>query len=553
MATRRGRTREQNSSSPSLDSSVSEDTLLDEKYGNQFSRNIWCPKPYTIFKLLLSTRFCSAFLSNISDCDETFNYWEPTHYLLYGTGFQTWEYSPQFAIRSYGYILLNALPGFVQVYLLKANKVLVFYFLRFVLSIVCAASESYFYRQYNFCCYSGIIKQFGSNVARLAAVFMVFSTGMFISAAAFLPSSFSMYMVLLSYGGWFAGHYPVAIVCTAAGSLIGWPFSAVLGAPIAWDVVIRQRRIGYFIEWCVISLIAIMGPLVYVDSHYYGKVVITPFNIVMYNVFGKGGPELYGVEPWTFYFVNGLLNFNIVFVLALLVLPVWVSIKKCADASLPIKLFQYGKAQCSDGAGFVKLVVNEKHERKFPTSSLPVWLPIVGMYIWIAIFFTRPHKEERFLYPIYPLFVLFGALSVSEVQKLYHHLFTRTTKQHFSESSTWLAIVISVVYVLLSLSRSSALFYGYHAPLDLYLEFNHMTDSIDTYVSPKQKQINVCVGKEWHRFPGSFFLPSDRWRLQFIESDFRAQLPKPYGPGGNATYVIPTDMNDRNEEERSRY
>ncbi|KAK3741393.1 hypothetical protein QZH41_004779, partial [Actinostola sp. cb2023] len=43
------------------------------------------------------------------------------------------------------------------------------------------------------------------------------------------------------------------------------------------------------------------------------------------------------------------------------------------------------------------------------------------------------------------------------------------------------------------------------------------------------------------------------WRLQFIESDFRAQLPKPYGPGGNATYVIPTDMNDRNEEERSRY
>jgi alpha-1,2-mannosyltransferase len=25
----------------------------------------------------------------ITDCDETFNYWEPTHYTLYGWGFQT--------------------------------------------------------------------------------------------------------------------------------------------------------------------------------------------------------------------------------------------------------------------------------------------------------------------------------------------------------------------------------------------------------------------------------------------------------------------------------
>ena len=44
---------------------------------SQPDKSVWCPRPYTIFKLLLSARFCSAFLSNISDCDETFNYWEP--------------------------------------------------------------------------------------------------------------------------------------------------------------------------------------------------------------------------------------------------------------------------------------------------------------------------------------------------------------------------------------------------------------------------------------------------------------------------------------------
>ena len=66
--------------------------------------------------------------SGISDCDETFNYWEPLHYLIYGNffflsknlnfcqifffkflgkGFQTWEYDPQYGLRSYFYILLH--------------------------------------------------------------------------------------------------------------------------------------------------------------------------------------------------------------------------------------------------------------------------------------------------------------------------------------------------------------------------------------------------------------------------------------------------------------
>jgi alpha-1,2-mannosyltransferase len=45
---------------------------------------------------------------------------------------------------------------------------------------------------------------------------------------------------------------------------------------------------------------------------------------VFYNVINrsKGGSELYGVEPWTYYFMNGFLNFNLLLPLALLSLPV---------------------------------------------------------------------------------------------------------------------------------------------------------------------------------------------------------------------------------------
>ena len=39
--------------------------------------NEWSPAPYSAFKLILSARFAAALWTSISDCDETYNYWEP--------------------------------------------------------------------------------------------------------------------------------------------------------------------------------------------------------------------------------------------------------------------------------------------------------------------------------------------------------------------------------------------------------------------------------------------------------------------------------------------
>jgi alpha-1,2-mannosyltransferase len=51
-----------------------------------------------------------------------FNFWEPLHYLHRGYGFQTWETSPVYAIRSYAYIVLHLLPAKITV-LLGPEKV----------------------------------------------------------------------------------------------------------------------------------------------------------------------------------------------------------------------------------------------------------------------------------------------------------------------------------------------------------------------------------------------------------------------------------------------
>ncbi|XP_036076395.1 alpha-1,2-mannosyltransferase ALG9 isoform X3 [Rousettus aegyptiacus] len=471
----------------------------------EFSGNkagqVWAPEGSTAFKCLLSARLCAALLSNISDCDETFNYWEPTHYLIYGKGFQTWEYSPVYAIRSYVYLLLHAWPAAFHARILQTNKILVFYFLRCLLAFVSCVCELYFYK--------AVCKKFGLHVSRMMLAFLVLSTGMFCSSSAFLPSSFCMYTTLIGMTGWYMDKTSIAVLGVAAGAILGWPFSVALG----WKS---------FFHWSLVALILFLVPVVVIDSYYYGKLVIAPLNIVLYNVFTPHGPDLYGTEPWYFYLINGFLNFNVVFALALLVLPL---------TSLMEYLLQRFHVQ------------NLGH---------PYWLTLAPMYIWLIIFFIQPHKEERFLFPVYPLICLCGAVALSALQKCYHFVFQRYRLEHYTVTSNWLVLGTLFLFGLLSFSRSVALFRGYHGPLDLYPEFYRIATDPSIHTVPEGRPVNVCVGKEWYRFPSSFFLP-DNWQLQFIPSEFRGQLPKPFAEGPLATRIVPADMNDQNLEEPSRY
>jgi hypothetical protein len=97
------------------------------------------------FLLLLAVRSVSAYYNQIWDCDETYNYWEPLHFVLFGNGHQTWEYSPAFALRSYLYIYLHALPVWPLVQFVS-SKITLFYTLRFVFALVSSYMESYLYK-----------------------------------------------------------------------------------------------------------------------------------------------------------------------------------------------------------------------------------------------------------------------------------------------------------------------------------------------------------------------------------------------------------------------
>ena len=208
---------------------------------------------------LLPLRILSALYTPIQDCDETYNYWEPTHFLLHGHGMQTWEYSPTYALRSYLYLGLHALAIKVgqwtgAVDLEGGGKVGEFYFLRIVLACVCALCESYFVW--------AIASRMRRSVAVTTAALLACSAGMFHASIAFIPSSFTMYAVMLSLASWMRSDYPLAVLCTGVSALIGWPFAGLVAVPLALDVGWRYlTRLHLPILWSILTLAVCLIPL----------------------------------------------------------------------------------------------------------------------------------------------------------------------------------------------------------------------------------------------------------------------------------------------------
>ena len=454
---------------------------------------------YTSLLLLLSSlRILSSYFNIINDCDETFNYWEPLHYVLFSQGLQTWEYSPVYAIRSYLYIALHAIPLYPLRY--YVSKIALFYLLRLCLAVFSIFVEICFIRS--------VRKRFGTSLSHTLTFILAVNTGMFISTTAFLPSSFALQFVTLAYAAWWSNRLKISVLCIAISALVGWPFSAALGLPIAVDILFYRRKFSLFALTSAVSLFFIGSALVSVDSYYFGRLVFAPLNIILYNIFSKSGPSLYGTEPVSYYLMNLFLNFNIAFLFALLYIPV---------------------------IALTYLLRTKKISVVVKNSNILLFA-FTGPCIWLLIFFSQPHKEERFLFPIYPLLCLYSSVVIHYLANVFRN--TRV-RQLITACSL-------ITYSLLSFSRVSTLITGYRAPILLYSQIHSSFTDLHVYNSSSV----LCVGREWYRFPSNFFLPSDKIKLGFLKSEFRGQLPQNYDVDSRR---IPVHMNDMNLEETTSY
>ncbi|SMR56096.1 unnamed protein product [Zymoseptoria tritici ST99CH_3D1] len=479
------------------------------------------------FYILFTSHLVAAIFSPIQDCDEVFNYWEPTHYLNHGHGFQTWEYSPDYAIRSWTYAGLHAIVTPLVKFLpaLASPKVAEFYLLRGTLAFVCAVCESRLF--------SKISVALNPRIAIFYLLITVTAPGMYHASAAYLPSSFAMYFVTLgiaAFMDWRGGlRTAQGIFCFGAGACLGWPFAAAMSAPFLLEELLlawlssREGLIELF--WRVADGIArvllVLSLQVGLDSFLYKKLVLVPLNIVWYNVFSSKGPDLYGTEPWHFYLRNLFLNFHVWLLLAL--------------ASMPLLLTQH--------------FLRTKGATK--SSYLRGIVFLTPFYLWLAIFTLQPHKEERFMYPAYPALALNAAVAMHIILA---NLGSTDPKDLVSAIPVQLRLLgilgFVVVATIIAVFRTLGTVTAFSAPLEIYKPLHQagMSNIGDL----------VCLGKEWYRFPSHYLLP-DGVRAKFVKSEFKGLLPGEFSEATTGfgvfpgAWLVPSGMNDENREDLSKY
>lgn len=157
---------------------------------------------------------------------------------------------------------------------------------------------------------------------------------------------------------------------------------------------------------------------------------------------------------------------------------------------------------------------------------------------------------------------LSGAVTVDILQKLWFRvlcllkskhlkIIRLSTGSHYLNSSLFIMVGTIIVSSILGISRIFALYRNYHAPLDLMMELNRFP--LEGKLNSNNIVINVCIGKDWYRYPSSFFLPNNNWEIRFIQSEFRGILPAAYSELENGTAIIHKHFNDKNREEMSSY
>lgn len=118
-----------------------------------------------------------------------FNFWEPLHYFDKGHGFQTWELSPAYAVRSWAYVVIHIFPARLATLMLGSDKVIVlsltwkvqlivcvlrkrpsFFAVRIFLAVISVLAEAKFYRT--------VFEKINERVGRYLFFMLLFSAGM---------------------------------------------------------------------------------------------------------------------------------------------------------------------------------------------------------------------------------------------------------------------------------------------------------------------------------------------------------------------------------------
>jgi alpha-1,2-mannosyltransferase len=175
--------------------------------------------------------------------------------------------SPQFALRSYLYLLLHAALLLPVRALLgsAAGKRLAFHALRAMLGAACAAAET------ALCLAAARVG--GRRLGLMLWLLLLTGSGMFTSATTFLPSTFTMVAFAAAAALSLRGRRLMAVSVCVAGGLIGWPFAGLAAVPLGLHAL-ASAGVLPTAATVLGTAVCVMLPSVAMDRLFYGQATV---------------------------------------------------------------------------------------------------------------------------------------------------------------------------------------------------------------------------------------------------------------------------------------
>lgn len=277
----------------------------------QFNRADW---PLSkIFVIAVIFRGINAFiLRTYYNPDEYWQGPEVAHDMAFGYGHKTWEWQPTARIRGYFHPAIFAFLFRILAFFGLDSRNIIACAPYLFQSIGVAVADLFVYR---------LTKRLFNTTAAKWALFAHFSNW-FIFYAMIRTFSNSIEAILtivaFYYWPWIERPKIIPIPICKRLHLTGRQISLLLAASafcirppnvIVWIPLGLQHlyythdRFQYLSREVIPIAILVITLTLFLDSYFYGVWTFVPYNFICFNVI-SGGSELYGINPWHYYFIE---------------------------------------------------------------------------------------------------------------------------------------------------------------------------------------------------------------------------------------------------------
>lgn len=318
-------------------------------------------RPLQVASVILFVRILSVFLVKTWYVpDEYWQTLEVAHKQVFGYGAVTWEW--QNGIRSYLYPSIVAAIYTILKYTGLDYPEALILLPRILQAIVSAVADYSFYK------WTGNRKW--ALFLILTSWFWFYTSGRTLLQTletALVAVALSLFPFKSGKLGYYEQENPQWIWLAVLAVFIrpsSAPLWAVLGAYNL--LTTNQGRLKLFVRTYLPIAVVAGGALVALDSYYYGRLVITPWEFFRFNVLNDIA-SFYGQHPWHWYLTQGipaLLGINLIPVL-------WA----------------------------ISNILRRPKENKIGS------LLLTAAVLYVAVYSFIPHKEFRFVLPLLPIFL----------------------------------------------------------------------------------------------------------------------------------------------------